>query len=579
MNFKRIITTSIILICCIGSVFAIDYSKYKYEQFTAPKNNPAYLVMPCGKASESSLVKIEGNKWVVPLGPFWYVTLSQSLLDKIIKAKNDNDNFILFYQRKGSYVDISKYTGTNDPDLIRRDNKGQLEYIEATAKSYTFVADDILTYSEIMTGISEDMSRILLEEENRGNDYNDEIRNPIFLAFVKGQMNGARNYINSRIKAIETANAQAQAEKDAQVARKVAEEQKRLEERIAAENRANTLKTAMIMDYKPCFNIGGSNNETPYELYPKIAVVGYLENRYNSFGDEFTVKPVNFNHDQRDSLRLISTTSLTALVNLFLSIVKKDSYGSMNSYYCISFLTKTNENIYSNSDTYKKYKLDSYIVLDNIVDINNLPAGSSMQTSLEEWILNNNGKQNIQFLNTVAAITEIKKTAQQQNSSLVDESSTKKTSTSKAVIQEPAKQESTANKTVNGYEPCFNIGGNPEPTPYKGFTKIIVVGYFYNSYDNNYQIRTYNYNHYQKESIILSVSSKNRDVFKKIKRQGYTSDSYYCIFFLSKLKDGKYTVDNFTDYGEIIGKDKNNIYANDISKSVLEEWIVQNHDK
>ena len=566
MNRKMVIIAFVILIFCVGSIFAIDYSRYKYEQFTVPRSNPAYLMIP---TSGGSLVKIEGNKWVVALGPFWYVTLSQSLLDKIIKAKNEDDIFILFYQRRGSYVDISKYTGTTDPDLIRRDNQGQLAYIEATAKTYTFVADEILTYSEIMTGISENMRKILLEEENRGNDYNDEIRHPIFLAFAQGQMNGARNYINGRIKAIETANAQAQAERDAHARKIAAEEQKRQEERRAAEARTNTLKNAIIMGYKPCFNIGGSNNETPYESYPKIAVAGYLENRYNSFGNEFTVKPINFNNNQRGSLSLISTTDLTALTNLFSSISKKEAYGSMNSHYGIFFLTKTNENGFS------KYILENYIFIGDILGKAKESAGRAdvQQLPLEEWILANIGKQNIQFLNTVSTVT--KNIERQQNSPPPVQTATAPAT----AVQEQVNQMPVTEMTVNGYKPCFNIGGMSAPTPYKDFPKIIVVGYFYNSYDNKYQIRTYNYNRLQKENIELAVSPENKNVFSSIVRQGYTSDSYYCIFFLSKLTDGTYKIDKYADYGEIVGKDKNSVYANDIDKSALEGWIVQNYNK
>jgi hypothetical protein len=505
------------------------------------------------------------------LGPFWYVTLSQSLLDKILKAKDNGDNFILFYQRRGNYVDISKYTGTTDPDLIRANNKGQMDYIAATAKAYTFVADEVLTYSEIMTGIPEGMRRILLQEENRGNDYNNEIRHPIFLAFVQGQMNGARNYINGRIKAIETANAQAQAAKDAEARRIATEEQKRQEERQAAEARSNTLRNAMIMGYKPCFNIDGSNNETPYGSYPKIAVVGYVE---NSHDNQFTVKPINFNNNQRGNLSLIVTP---ALINLFPSISTKPRYGSYrdnttNSYYSIFFLTQSNKNGLA------YYIIDSYVFLGDIIGKTRESTGRAdvKQTLLEDWILTNNEKQNIQFLN-IATVTETRNTNQQQNQPLTTKPPIQDTI---FPMQEPIKQEPIVTKrTVNGYEPCFNIGGNPEPTPYKEFSKVVVVGYFYNSYNNNFQIRTYNYNRNQKENIKLAVSPENRNVFDKIVRQGYTDTSYFCIFFLSKLENGDYNVDLFTDYGEIIGKDKNSVFANDVSKSALEGWIAQNHDK
>jgi hypothetical protein len=254
MSIKRFILASIILFSVFGSIFAIDYSIYKYEQFNVPRGNPAYLMIPGGKATEGSLIKIEGNKWVVPLGPFWYVTLSQSLLDKIIMAKNNNDNFILFYQRRGNYVDISRYTGTNDPDLIRSDRQGQMEYIEATAKAYTFVADEVLTYSEIMTGVSRDIQNILLIEENR-NEENGGLK--IFLSFVNGQMTGARNYANNRSNEIQTA-------RNTEAAR-----------RLEVTNREDFLNNATVSGgYKPVFRDRSLRWLSQIVSYDKIVVLG-----------------------------------------------------------------------------------------------------------------------------------------------------------------------------------------------------------------------------------------------------------------------------------------------------------------
>jgi energy-coupling factor transporter transmembrane protein EcfT len=190
-------------------------------------------------------------------------------------------------------------------------------------------------------------------------------------------------------------NTNTQAETNIQTQGVIAEEQIGQEDRRGVENRSGTLQAAMIMDYKPCFNIGGSRNETPYEAYHKIAVVGYLENRYNSFGDEFIIKPINFNNNQRENLTLVSTTALTAISSLFQNTEKTGSSGSMNSYYCIFFLTKSNENGFS------KYIVDSYIFLGDIIGKGIESTGRSdvKQASLEDWILNNDGKQSIQFLN------------------------------------------------------------------------------------------------------------------------------------------------------------------------------------
>ena len=552
MNTKRISIIIIFQIFCISTIFATDYSRYRYEQFTTSRGNPAYLMVYGGAGS---LVRIEGNRWVIPLGPFWYITLSQNQIDIINRTINNNDNFILFFQRRGNYVDISRFTGTNNPNQIRRDTQGQIDFIEATVRTYSFVADEILPYSEIMVGVSREIQRILLNEENR-NEENGGLR--IFHAFINGQINGARNYINSRISEIESTNARMQVEIAEEAQRQAAEEQRRLDEIRVAEHRAFTLENASILGYKPCFNIEGSNNQTPYERHEKILVVGYIENRYNSFGDEFRIMPINFNNNQRGMLELIRSTSLRNITNIFPNISKSGSSGSFNSYYCIFFITKNLENGIS------RYNLDSFIYLGDIIGKTRETTvrADVQQRSLEEWILNNLEQQNLPNHNIITTVLD---------NNTNNQSSTPVVMPNNQIIQ--------TQKTVSGgYIPCFNIDGTPNPTPFRDYSKIAVIGYFNNTNDNNFQIRTYNYNRNQRANIIISVSQENRDIFRRIVRQGYTSDSYFCIFFLTKQSNGSYNIDNFIDYGEIIGKNKNNVFANDIDRIVLERWIDQNQD-
>jgi len=508
MNFKAVVFILIFIIYCGGTIFAIDYSQYKYEQFTVPKSNPAYLVMPCGKATDGSVIKIEGNRWVVPLGPFWYVSLSQSLLDKFIKAKNENDSFILFYQRRGNYVDISKYTGTTDPGLIRRDTQGQIAYIEATAKAYTFIADDILTYSEIMSGISKDMQTILLTEENRSEE-NGGIK--IFLAFMQGQMNGARSYVNSRIKAIEASNAQAQAERDAQAQRAAAERQKRLNEQKAAEDRANTLKTALIMGYKPCFNIESFTDLPPFVPFTKIAVVG----RLGTFYDKYCIFPFNYSMYDRETISLLQ------------NINYKDIFKPWTNY--IFFLTKTN-------DDDKMYVMDGYILLDYIVNIRNLEPGSSSQPALEEWILTNNGKQSVQFLNNVEAFNPLE----------------------------------TA--LIMGYKPFLNANNSAS---FNSFTKVVIVGNFLNPSD--YTKITHMNNKISRQDIPLIENKAYSGLFEPW--------TYY-IFFLTKITENansrgyqttKYNIDSYLLLNNVV--DINNLPDESSIESALNEWVLANNGK
>jgi len=220
----------------------------------------------------------------------------------------------------------------------------------------------------------------------------------VFAFYIVSSSN--KKKAETQIQMIEAENSRLQAERNAEAQN--SERQRIEEEKKVAESRAITLENATIIGYKPCFNIGASRNYSPYELHDKIAVVGYLENRYNNFGNEFRIMPINYNNDQKERLELVHNTNLTSLANLFPSIEKAGSNGSMNSYYCIFFLTKTYENDIS------KYILNNYIFLGDIVGKTKDAAGKPdvKQNILEDWVINNYKNQTIQFLKTVTPIAE-----------------------------------------------------------------------------------------------------------------------------------------------------------------------------
>jgi hypothetical protein len=144
------------------------------------------------------------------------------------------------------------------------------------------------------------------------------------------------------------------------------------------------------------------------------------------------------------------------------------------------------------------------------------------------------------------------------------------------------------NATVHGgYKPCFNIDGSLDPTPYAEYGKIAVVGYFYNSYENLYRINPVNYNNNQRGGISLSVNAENRNIFREIapppqRGIGYnntTTQSYYCIFFLTRNPNGEYSIGDYIFYGDLINEDETRIYAGSLKQNILEEWIIQNYDR
>ena len=353
MKMNQVISVIFFCVVFVVDVFSLDYTLYRDEHYTVPRNNPAYL-MTLGHSR--ALVR-NGNTWSLALGPLNRIPLSQNIYNKIIEARNSGDYFIVFYERRGNYIDIVDYTGTNDPDLIRRDREGQMRFLEAVSRGYSFVITDILPYSEILSGISVEMKTILLNEENS---------NPgprIYNAFVNGYMQGARNYINQRINEIQTARSQAEAI------------------RFAAENRENLLSNATVSGgYKPLIRHyweGNPFDSSSYTLtyedfsqYDKVVIFGRIINN-----EIVCWWPLSRWPYTRTVFRLSNPEEGAKFETDWNNLP-----GDGSDYPAILFLTKTGDMAYS---------LDRYEFYYDLIK-NSLPPYPSLVTEItESWILNN----------------------------------------------------------------------------------------------------------------------------------------------------------------------------------------------
>jgi hypothetical protein len=164
----------------------------------------------------------------------------------------------------------------------------------------------------------------------------------------------------------------AEAERQAELERQQAAE--RRDARNATRDRTRILTTATVYDgYKPCF---GTDNKI--ELgYNKIAVFGDIEDSYNNYSISSGNNPVM----KVSGLHKIELVSDAATKALLREIRRHDELLSdLDSKTCIFFLSR--------SDSSQKYRLDDYILYDEIVPgahfVNQYNANA-----LDEWILKN----------------------------------------------------------------------------------------------------------------------------------------------------------------------------------------------
>jgi hypothetical protein len=274
--------------------------------------------------------------------------MTESQIAQFRQIKSDGDYQLVFFTR----------TGTNN------DN-------------YHFVVDRILPMKEVIgfaqnelpeTVSYDDCYNVVTSYLRTGRVDSEHI--------VLDKVNKARNdaMLAEAMRSTETER-QAEQQRQQEVARR--------EERNAARERMRILANSTVHNgYKPCFNIEGSSDATPYGEFPKIAIVGYFENVHEN---EYKIWPVNYNRNQRGRLTISVDTNHR---NLFKEIAPRPQMGigykdtNTRSYICIFFLSKSPNG---------NYTIDDYTFYGDLVneDETKIYAQSISQNVLEEWILQN----------------------------------------------------------------------------------------------------------------------------------------------------------------------------------------------
>ena len=312
-------------------IFSQDYSRYKAQNFAEVSGNPAYLML----CDNSSNFIFFDNNWAYNIGHGAFITFSTNSTQSttLRSAKEKNDIIIFLYQRKGNFIDPSKYGNTPNE---------QLKLLNDIEKSYTFSADVIITYSSLFNNIPESIQKQLFQEErSRDNGWK------IWNSFKIDGINGATAYIKRRTNEIQLANVAAEEQKAEQEKKTAAEVQARQNERNEARERSRLLTRSTVKGgYKPCI---GTGNEFSDE-YEKIVVFGSIVNSYNT---SFRVSSGNNPTLKRD-INLVANTNTKQLFN---EIGKYPNISS-DSYVCILFLTKNSKG---------EYSLDDYILYGDLI--------------------------------------------------------------------------------------------------------------------------------------------------------------------------------------------------------------------
>jgi hypothetical protein len=330
--------------------FSQDYSRYKAQNFAEISGNPVYLML----CDNSNNFIFSDNRWAYRLNQssFFVFSTNSTQSETLRRAKENNDIIILLYQRKGNFVDPNKY-GNSQQD--------QLRLLNDIEKSYTFSADEIITYSSLFNNISESIKQQLLQEErSRDNGWK------IWNSFKMDGKNGATTYIQRRTNEIQLAGIAASEQRAEQERMAATEAQTRQNERNEARERSRLLTRSTVMGgYKPCI---GTGNEFSTD-YEKIVVFGYILNDRISDMNNPTLN--------RD-IRLVTSTSMR---QMFREIGSR-SGSSSQSYDCIFFLTKSERN---------EYILNDYILYGDLInkDPSSVFTNNYNNTVIDEWILKN----------------------------------------------------------------------------------------------------------------------------------------------------------------------------------------------
>jgi hypothetical protein len=274
--------------------------------------------------------------------------MTEAQIGQFRQIKNAGDYQLVFFTRTGTNNDNYHFVVDRIMSMKEIIGFSQKELPETV--SYDDCYNAVTSYLKTGRG---DADHIVLDKVNRA-------KNDAMLA-----------------EAMQSAEAERQAEEQRQ------QQAERREARNTARDRTRILVNSTVHNgYKPCFNIEGSSDATPYGEFPKIAVVGYFENVHEN---EYKIWPVNYNRNQRGRLTISVDTNHR---NLFKEIAPRPQMGigykdtSTRSYICIFFLSRNPNG---------NYTIDDYTFYGDLVneDETKIYAQNISQNVLEEWILQN----------------------------------------------------------------------------------------------------------------------------------------------------------------------------------------------
>jgi hypothetical protein len=125
----------------------------------------------------------------------------------------------------------------------------------------------------------------------------------------------------------------------------------------------------------------------------------------------------------------------------------------------------------------------------------------------------------------------------------------------------------TRSTVKGGYKPCIGTGNEF----YSEHEKIMVYGYILNGRISDMNNPTL------KMDIRLVSSANTNQIIRETNRSG-SSQSYECIFFLTKSSNNEYIIDDYILYGDLINKNPSSVFTNNYRNDVIDEWILQNID-
>jgi len=82
------------------------------------------------------------------------------------------------------------------------------------------------------------------------------------------------------------------------------------------------------------------------------------------------------------------------------------------------------------------------------------------------------------------------------------------------------------------------------------------------------------------DNDIALVANSTLETFNRIgSRRGSESQSYVCLFFLTKSSYRGYVIDKFILYGDLINKNPPDVFESGYDLNIIDEWILKNIDK